>query len=73
VAWYAILGMAGHTPPLLAAGGLTLMHTLVSQRKAAGDAAALKTIFDRFERLQAVRATLQVFAFAAMLWALVSR
>ncbi len=44
--------------------------TNFSQRSAAGDAARLKAIFDRFERLQTARATLQVLTLLSVAWAL---
>ncbi len=68
--------------PVWIAAGLSVLHSLVtaqaaptnfSQRKVANDEAALATIFDRFARLQALRAALQVLTFAAMLWALAAR
>jgi len=66
------------TPPLYAAAGLTVLHSLAttqaaptnfSQRKVAqNDEAALTRIFDRFERWQTARATLQTLNLGAMLW-----
>jgi hypothetical protein len=43
---------------------------LLVARRAARDEGALKVIFDRFERLQALRCVLQVMNFGANLWAL---
>ena len=69
-----------HTPPLYAAAGLAVLHSLAttraaptnfSQRKVAqDDETALAEIFDRFERWQTVRAALQVLNVGAMLWTL---
>ena len=66
------------TPPLYAAAGLTVLHSLAttqaaptnfSQRKLAqNDEAALTRIFDRFERWQTARATLQTLNLGAVLW-----
>jgi hypothetical protein len=62
------------------ASALAVLHSLVttqaastnfSQRRVAGDEAALSHIFKRFERWQALRAVLQVLNFGALLWALV--
>jgi Domain of unknown function (DUF1772) len=67
--------------PLLLAGCLTVAHSFTTaraapvnfaQRKARSDEAALKRIFERFERWQSVRAALQLATFATMLWALAS-
>jgi hypothetical protein len=68
------------TPPLYAAAGLAVLHSLAttraaptnfSQRKVAqDDETALAEIFDRFERWQTVRAALQVLNVGAMLWTL---
>lgn len=46
--------------------------TLFSQRQYANDVATLTKIFTRFSRLNALRAVLQVFTFATLLWALIS-
>src|SRR5262249_12829958 len=46
--------------------------TMFSQRHAQGDPAALARVFDRFNRLQAVRAFLQVVTFGVLLWTLVA-
>lgn len=66
------------TPPLYAAAGLAVLHSLAttqaaptnfSQRKVAqNDEAALNRIFDRFERWQTARATLQTLNLGAVLW-----
>jgi hypothetical protein len=67
--------------PLLLAGLLAVAHSFttaraapinLSQRSAAGDEAALRRIFDRFERWQTVRAILQLATFIVMLWVLAS-
>jgi hypothetical protein len=61
---------------------LTVAHSLAtaraaptnfSQRAAAGDAARLAAIFDRFEHWQTARATLQVLTLLSVAWALVAR
>jgi hypothetical protein len=71
---------AGATP-LYVAAALAVLHSLVttqaaptnfSQRRVAGDGAALARVFDRFERWQTLRVVLQVLNFGAMLWALVA-
>lgn len=70
-----------HAVPLYIAAGLAVLHSLVTtqaaptnfrQRKAASDDAALTAIFNRFERWQTLRVVLQVFTFAALLWALIT-
>jgi hypothetical protein len=53
--------LAGHGP-----GGADQL----SQRAAAGDPARLAAIFDRFERWQTARATLQVLTLLSVTWAL---
>jgi hypothetical protein len=67
--------------PLYVAAALAVLHSLVttraaptnfSQRRVAGDQAALAHVFDRFERWQTLRVVLQVLNFGAMLWALVA-
>ena len=67
--------------PLLLAGLFSIAHSFTTaraapinlgQRSAAGDEAALKHIFDRFERWQTARAILQLATFLVMLWALAS-
>ncbi len=69
---------ASRALPLWIAAVLSVLHSAVtaraaptnfSQRKVAGDEAALASVFDRFARWQALRAALQVLTFAAMLWA----
>jgi hypothetical protein len=71
----------GRTVALWAVIVLTVAHSAVtaraaplnmSQRQAAGDEQALTRIFDRFERLQTIRATLQALTLAAAVWALVA-
>ncbi len=44
--------------------------TLFSQRRHPQDEAALREIFNRFERWQTLRAFFQVLAFGALLWAI---
>lgn len=66
------------TTPLYATAGLAVMHSLAttqaaqtnfSKRKVAqNDEAALTRIFDRFERWQTARATLQTLNLGAVLW-----
>ena len=65
--------------PVLVAGGLAIAHSLTtaraapinwSQRAAEGEP-ALASVFQRFERWQTVRVTLQLATFLAMIWALV--
>ena len=46
--------------------------TNISQRKAAGDAVALEKIFNRFARLNAIRAILMVATLATVVWAIVA-
>lgn len=67
--------------PLYAAAVLSIAHSLVtaqaaptnfSQRRHENDEAALTLVFDRFARLQALRAVLQLLTFAALLWAVAS-
>jgi hypothetical protein len=67
--------------PINVAVTLSILHTLVttqaaptmfSQRRYDNDEAALARVFDRFARLNALRALLQVMTFAALLWALIS-
>jgi hypothetical protein len=66
--------------PLYVAVGLSILHTLVttqaapmmfSLRQHENDEAALTTVFNRFARLNALRAFLQVVTFTSLLWALV--
>lgn len=66
--------------PLYAAVVLSILHSLVttqaaptmfSQRRYDQDEAALITVFNRFARLHALRALLQVLTFATLLWALI--
>jgi hypothetical protein len=72
---------AATTLTLYMAVGLSILHTLVttqaaptmfSQRRYENDEAALTKIFNRFARLNALRAFLQVATFATLLWALAS-
>ena len=65
--------------PVYVAAVLSIAHSLVtaraaptlfSQRRYGGDEAALAGVFNRFERLQALRAFLQVLAFISLLWAM---
>jgi hypothetical protein len=65
--------------PLLLAGLLSVAHSLataraapinLSQRTGGGDEQTLQRIFDRFERWQTVRASLQLATFLTMLWAM---
>jgi hypothetical protein len=62
---------------LLIAGLLSVAHSLTTaraapinfgQRAAGGDERKLERIFDRFERWQTVRASLQLATFLTMLW-----
>jgi hypothetical protein len=67
---------------LALAAGLTLAHSLVTVRAAPANLAqrphgrrrarALGQLFDRFERLQTLRAVLQVTTLGASVWALVA-
>lgn len=66
---------------LALAAGLTLAHSLVTaraapanlaQRRLGADERALGQLFDRFERLQTLRAILQVATLGACVWALVA-
>ncbi|MBV9227749.1 MAG: hypothetical protein JOZ18_00445 [Chloroflexi bacterium] len=68
----------GQSLPVLIAAILSVLHSLVtmqaaptnfSQRKVANDEIALTAVFNRFEGLQTLRATLQALTFFAMLWA----
>jgi hypothetical protein len=65
--------------PIYAGVVLSILHSLVtsqaaptmfSQRRYGQDEAALTNVFNRFERLHALRALLQVLTFGTMLWAL---
>ncbi len=65
--------------PLAISACLAILHSLAttqaaptnfSQRKVVNDKAALAEVFDRFERWQTARATLQVLNLIAALWAL---
>ena len=66
--------------PIYIAALLSLSHSIVtsqaapmmfSQRQHAGDEVSLKAIFNRFERLNALRAIFQVLTFISLLWAVV--
>ena len=68
-------------PVLIGAVLLTVAHSFTtvraaplnfSQRAAAGDAARLEAIFDRFERWSTARATLQVLTLLSVTSALVA-
>ena len=52
--------------------GLFAAPTLLSQRHAARDEKALRGIFDRFARWQALRAAIDVMTLCASVWALVA-
>jgi hypothetical protein len=65
--------------PLNLSAVLAVLHTLVttqaaptnfSQRQVANDEGALKGVFNRFERWQALRAALQITNFLVSAWAL---
>ena len=67
--------------PVYLAVVLSILHSLVttqaaptmfSQRRHEYDEVALTRVFNRFARLQALRAFLQVVTFATLLWALMS-
>lgn len=51
---------------------LWALPTLPRQRQVADDEGQLATIFNQFERLQTVRAVLDVLIFALTLWAFAS-
>ncbi len=71
-----------HALPIFGAAVLWIVHLLITliwalptlprQRQVAHDEKQLTAIFNRFERLQTVRAALDVLIFALTLWALVS-
>src|SRR5258708_16010745 len=65
--------------PIYIAAVLSILHslmttqaapTLFSQRRHPQDEAALREIFNRFERWQTLRAFFQVLTFGALLWAI---
>ena len=65
--------------PIYVAAVLSILHslmttqaapTLFSQRRHPQDEAALREIFNRFERWQTLRAFFQVLTFGALLWAI---
>ncbi len=82
-AYFQSISSAQSTPIYLAAV-LSVLHTLVttraaplmlSQRRYTADAEsehALRELFDRFARWQALRAFLQVLTFGTLLWAIVA-
>ena len=71
-----------HALPIYMAAVLWIVHLLITlfwalptlprQRQVADDEKQLATIFNQFERLQTVRAALDVLIFASTVWALVS-
>ena len=83
----AIWALRLHLPtsrslPLLVAGGLAIAHTLstlkagsinLTQWKVGDDDVALANILNRFERWQALRASLQFLTFVFTVWALVAQ
>jgi hypothetical protein len=75
------LGDEQRNGALVVAAILTIAHSLVtaraaptnfSQRTVARDKRALTAVFDRFDRLQTLRATLQVLTLVAISWALIA-
>jgi hypothetical protein len=83
----ALVGLLARPEPPAAAAlvvilVLTLAHSFTStraaptnfsQRAAAGDAARLEMIFDRFERWQTIRAALQLLTLIGVGWALAAQ
>jgi hypothetical protein len=65
--WLALLLTVAHSFTTVRAAPLNF-----SQRAAAGDAARLAAIFDRFERWSTARATFQVLTLLSVTWALVA-
>lgn len=63
--WLAVVLTAAHSFTTTRAAPLNF-----SQRAAAGDAARLEVIFDRFERWSRARSALQVLTLVAVTWAL---
>jgi hypothetical protein len=63
--WLALLGTVAHSVVTARAA-----PTNFSQRAAVGDPARLAAIFDRFQRWQTTRATLQVLTLLTVAWAL---
>lgn len=71
-----------HALPIYVAATLWVVHLLITliwalptlprQRQVANDEHQLTVLFNQFERLQTVRATLDVLIFGTTLWALVS-
>jgi hypothetical protein len=67
--------------PIYIAAVLSVLHTFVttqaaptmfSQRRYDHDEAALKAVFNRFERWQTIRAVLQVVTFGVLLWGIIA-
>jgi hypothetical protein len=78
--WALVPGLAiRQSLPVLVAGGLAIAHSFTTARAApinlsqrsAEDETVLAGVFQRFERWQTARATLQLATFLAMIWALV--
>jgi hypothetical protein len=65
--WLALLLTAAHSLTTARAAPLNF-----SQRAAAGDAARLAAIFDRFERWSRARSALQLLTLLSVAWALVA-
>jgi hypothetical protein len=65
--WLALLLTVAHSLTTVRAAPLNF-----GQRAAAGDAARLAAIFDRFERWSTARATFQVLTLLSVTWALVA-
>jgi hypothetical protein len=65
--WLALVLTVAHSFTTVRAAPLNF-----SQRAAAGDAARLEAIFDRFQRWSTARATLQVLTLLSVTWALVA-
>ncbi|MBA2681584.1 MAG: hypothetical protein H0U76_24705 [Ktedonobacteraceae bacterium] len=71
-----------HALPIFLVAALWVVHVLITliwalptlprQRQVAHDAPQLAALFNQFERLQTVRAALDVLIFGTTLWALVS-
>jgi hypothetical protein len=68
-------------PLVYSAAGLSVLHTLItaraaptnfSQRNYENDESGLSAVLDRFARLQAFRALVQLITFGLLLWALMS-
>jgi hypothetical protein len=77
-----IQGMSfAQAPRIYSAAVLSVLHSLItaraaptnfSQRNYTNDVSRLSLIFDRFARLQALRALVQVVTFVLLLWAAVA-